>query len=153
MANTYRRVSECDEDWFFNQTGTESHPKVERCGSVPETTPEVNYSSKIDMSSFHSIGTFSNLGVEESRDVDIFAECNNDEDEEEEEGETDSFKFLERMESSLFNYETKRQQQQAGDESITHYDSDEGSDYDGVPRDENYFGEEARSNFFALYHR
>ena len=32
-------------------------------------------------------------------------------------------------------------------------DEDEDESYDGNPKEENYFGEKARNNFFALYNK
>lgn len=155
MASTYRRVAQWDEGWFSHQTGAEN----------PANRPEsaaANYSTNIAMSSFQSIGSDSfSQGVD--KDEEINSEGGERGGSEEGEGEskgagvsrhntvsTEDFMFLDRMETAMFSFVNGRME-----DSVTQYDSDEGSScmYDGLPRDENYFGEEARSRFFALYHR
>jgi hypothetical protein len=139
-------VSELDDGWFSKQTGAESD------FNRPESEP-ANYSTSIDITSFQSIG--SNFSLEEldyegecDGELRDSFECQSPTLEERKMSEQEDYMFLDRMETAMFSYENKLL-----DDSIATYESDESSVYDGEPRDENYFGEEARTGFFALYHR
>jgi hypothetical protein len=160
VASTYRRVSELDEGWFSNQTGAES--PCNRPGAEPP-----NYSTSIEITSIQSIGdSFSREGGDSDGSGEGFGDGGEDNEEhydnfefllpgsaernrrgQDEDDIADKI-FLDRMETSLFSFENKHSA-----DSVTFYESDEVSEYDGEPSDHHYFGEEARASFFALYHR
>jgi len=144
VSATYRRVSERDDGWFSKQTGAESDL------NRPESEP-ANYSTSIGVTSYQSIGScFSEEDGHEIERLDSFeGRSTSREERNHNHTKQEDFRFLDRMETALFSFENK-----VMDDSIATFDSDDESTlYDGEPKDEHYFGEDARNNFFALYHR
>lgn len=182
MASTYRRLAEEDEGWFTSQTGAEcshfnqslGHPECEGGGlGLPPLTlstsgggsvggsPDGYYRTSIDINtshnSFMSVRSDGTLAVvqeghhhEHYDSFDFDNEDNDHEGRDKSEGGrgAEEKQFLDRMESSLFSFEN----QGDASDSITETDMDT-IPYDGTPKDEHYFGEEARTSFFALYQR
>jgi hypothetical protein len=151
VASTYRRMAEYDEGWFLSQTGAED------VSNRPESEP-ANYSCSIDVTSFMSLGSVFSSGNDSDRDEGEGGEEHYDSfdcpsSSSSKDGTTDTkeeMKFLDRMESSIFSFENK---QNNDGSTTTNWESDDESEYFGEPRDENYFGEGARASFFALYHK
>ena len=138
MSCTYRRVSEADEEWYYKRTGAET--LAQQCS---ESSPP-NYSHDVDVRGYFSIDTTDDIFDGRQDHYDNFEKSSKTVDANENE------KFLDRMESTLFSYANRHCEDNSSLDTFVFEDDEE--EYDGEPKDENYFGEEARSKFFALYH-